>query len=185
MNRAYSVGGWHIAQWYLRVLDRLRTMPREGVDAALVVTPYYNKPSQEGLFQHFYEVSHGSPSPILLYNVPARTAVNMLPETTLRLAQNCHNIIGIKEASGIVMQIDLVIKQAPENFCVLAGDDTITLPYGTGADGVISVIGNAFPQEFGHMVRMMPTHPERIAEALKIHHYFKELYPLSCRWQPL
>ncbi|MDO5035762.1 MAG: 4-hydroxy-tetrahydrodipicolinate synthase [Porphyromonas sp.] len=163
----------------LRALERLQTMPRKGVDAALVVCPYYNKPSQEGLYQHFRTLSENSPIPILMYNVPARTSVNMLPETTIRIAEDCPNIIGIKEASGIVSQIDLVIKRKPSNFCVLAGDDTITLPIlALGGDGVISVIGNAFPKKFGEMVRTMLTKPERVKDALEIHHYFKELYPL-------
>lgn len=161
----------------LQAIDRLQSMPREGVDAALVVCPYYNKPSQEGLYQHFKAIAEVSPLPILLYNIPARTAVNMLPDTTLRLAQDCPNIIGIKEASGIVSQIDLVAKRRPEGFCVLAGDDTITFPLmSMGVDGVISVIGNAFPAEFGEMVHLIQK--EDFKSALKIHHLFKELYSL-------
>lgn len=161
----------------LRVIDRLKTMPREGVDAALVVCPYYNKPSQEGLYQHFKAIADNAPLPILLYNVPARTAVNMLPATTLRLAQDCPNIIGIKEASGIVSQIDLITKQRPKDFCVLSGDDTITFPLMTmGVDGVISVIGNAFPAEFGEMVHLLEE--KRFEEALELHHLFKEMYSL-------
>ncbi|MDD7437837.1 MAG: 4-hydroxy-tetrahydrodipicolinate synthase [Bacteroidales bacterium] len=161
----------------LRTIDRLKTMPTEGVDAVLVVCPYYNKPSQEGLFQHFKAISDASPFPIILYNVPARTAVNMLPATTLRLARECPNIIGIKEASGIVGQIDLVSKQRPKDFFVLAGDDTITFPLmALGVDGVISVIGNVFPKQFGKMVHLMQE--KRYEEALVIHHFFKELYGL-------
>lgn len=161
----------------MRTIDRIKTMPQEGVSAVLVVCPYYNKPSQEGLYQHFKAVADASPLPIVLYNVPARTAVNMLPATTLRLANDCPNIIGIKEASGIVGQIDLVSKQRPENFCVLAGDDTITFPLmAMGVDGVISVIGNAFPKEFGKMVHLLQN--KAYDEALKIHHLFKELYGL-------
>ncbi|MBR8712569.1 4-hydroxy-tetrahydrodipicolinate synthase [Porphyromonas levii] len=161
----------------LRTIDRLKTMPTEGVDAVLVVCPYYNKPSQEGLFQHFKAVSEASPLPVILYNVPARTAVNMLPATTLRLATECPNIIGIKEASGIVGQIDLVSKQRPKDFFVLAGDDTITFPLmAMGVDGVISVIGNVFPKQFGCMVHLMQE--KRYEEALVIHHFFKELYGL-------
>lgn len=161
----------------LRTIDRLKTMPTEGVDAVLVVCPYYNKPSQEGLFQHFKSVSEASPLPVILYNVPARTAVNMLPATTLRLATECPNIIGIKEASGIVGQIDLVSKQRPKDFFVLAGDDTITFPLmAMGVDGVISVIGNVFPKQFGRMVHLMQE--KRYEEALVIHHFFKELYGL-------
>ncbi len=161
----------------LRVIDRLRSMPRDGVDAVLVVCPYYNKPSQEGLYQHFRAVSEASPLPIVLYNVPARTSVNMLPATTIRLANDCPNIIGIKEASGIVGQIDAVSKQRPKGFFVLAGDDTITFPLMTmGVDGVISVIGNAFPREFGRMVHLIEE--KQYDKALKIHHFFKELFTL-------
>lgn len=161
----------------LRVIDRLQSMPRNGVDAALVVCPYYNKPSQEGLYQHFKTVSEASPLPIVLYNVPARTSVNMLPATTLRLANDCPNIIGIKEASGIVGQIDAVSKQRPKGFFVLAGDDTITFPLmAMGVDGVISVIGNAFPREFGKMVHLIEE--KQYDKALRIHHYFKELFTL-------
>lgn len=161
----------------LRVIDRLQSMPRNGVDAALVVCPYYNKPSQEGLYQHFKAVSEASPLPIVLYNVPARTSVNMLPATTLRLANDCPNIIGIKEASGIVGQIDAVSKQRRKDFFVLAGDDTITFPLMTmGVDGVISVIGNAFPREFGKMVHLIKE--RQYDKALKIHHFFKELFTL-------
>lgn len=161
----------------LRAIDRLQSMPRNGVDAALVVCPYYNKPSQEGLYQHFKAVSEASPLPIVLYNVPARTSVNMLPATTLRLANDCPNIIGIKEASGIVGQIDAVSKQRRKDFFVLAGDDTITFPLMTmGVDGVISVIGNAFPREFGKMVHLIEE--REYDKALKIHHFFKELFTL-------
>ena len=161
----------------LRAIDRLEHMYRDGIDAALVVCPYYNKPSQEGLYQHFKAVSEKSPLPVVIYNVPARTAVNMLPETTFRLAQDCPNIIGIKEASGIVSQIDMVVKNSPKDFFVLSGDDTITFPLMTmGADGVISVVGNAFPAEFGEMVHMLQE--DNYHEALKRHHLFKELYPL-------
>lgn len=161
----------------IRAIDRICSMPREGVDAVLAVCPYYNKPSQEGLYQHFKALSEKSPLPIVLYNVPARTSVNMLPATTLRLAEDCPNIIGIKEASGIVSQIDMIVKLRPKGFFVLSGDDTITFPLMTmGADGVISVIGNAYPREFGRMVRLIEEQDFR--SALKLHHTFKELYPL-------
>ena len=161
----------------LRTVDRLQTMYREGIDAALVVCPYYNKPSQEGLYQHFKYVSEHSPLPVIIYNVPARTSVNMLPETTFRLAKECPNIVGIKEASGIVSQIDLIVKNRPKDFFVLSGDDTITFPLmSMGADGVISVVGNAFPAEFGEMVHLLQK--DDFHEALKRHHLFKELYSL-------
>lgn len=161
----------------IRTIERLTHMPIDGVSAALVVCPYYNKPSQEGLYQHFMAVAEKSPLPIVLYNVPARTSVNMLPSTTIRLANDSSNIIGIKEASGIVGQIDMVSKMRPDDFFVLAGDDTITYPLMTmGVDGVISVLGNAFPKKFGEMVHLLQK--RRYDEALKIHHLFKELYSL-------
>lgn len=161
----------------IRAIDRLCAMPREGVDAVLAVCPYYNKPSQEGLYQHFKALSESSPLPLILYNVPARTSVNMLPATTLRLAEECPNIIGIKEASGIVSQIDMIVKLRPKDFFVLSGDDTITFPLMTmGADGVISVVGNAYPREFGQMVHLIEQQDFRAA--LRLHHIFKELYPL-------
>lgn len=161
----------------LRAVDRLCAMPREGVDAVLVVCPYYNKPSQEGLYQHFKAIASESPLPIILYNVPARTSVNMLPATTLRLAEECPNIVGIKEASGIVSQIDMIVKLRPEGFFVLSGDDTITFPLMTmGADGVISVVANAYPKEFGEMVHLIEEQDYHCA--LRLHHLFKELYPL-------
>lgn len=161
----------------LRAIDRILSVPHEGVDAVLAVCPYYNKPSQEGLYQHFKALSEASPLPIIIYNVPARTSVNMLPATTLRLAQDCPNIIGIKEASGIVSQIDMIVKLRPKDFFVLSGDDTITFPLmAMGADGVISVVGNAYPEAFGRMVHLIEQQDFRAA--LEIHHLFKELYPL-------
>ncbi len=160
-----------------KVISRIRRMDHTGIDALLCVCPYYNKPTQEGLYRHFKTIAEASPLPIILYNVPARTAVNMLPDTTLRLAQECPNIIGIKEASGIVSQIDMIIKQRNPDFIVLSGDDTITYPLiAMGADGVISVIGNAFPERFSTMVRY--ARQGMMTEALPIHHLFKELYPL-------
>ncbi|MDO4771815.1 4-hydroxy-tetrahydrodipicolinate synthase [Porphyromonas sp.] len=160
-----------------KIIHRIKTMDKEGIDALLCVCPYYNKPTQEGLYRHFKAVSEASPLPIILYNIPARAAVNMLPETTLRIARECRNIIGIKEASGIVSQIDMIIKQRDPDFIVLSGDDTITYPLiAMGADGVISVIGNAFPERFSTMVRL--ARQGDMAAALPIHHLFKELYPL-------
>ena len=160
-----------------KVIHRILTMDKEGVDALLCVCPYYNKPTQEGLYRHFKALSEASPLPIILYNIPARAGVNMLPETTLRIARECPNIIGIKEASGIVGQIDMIIKQREPDFIVLSGDDTITYPLiAMGADGVISVIGNVFPQAFSTMVRL--ARRGDITSALPIHHSFKELYPL-------
>lgn len=131
-------------------LDRLDTT---GLAAILSVSPYYNKPTQNGLFEHYKSLSEHSKLPIILYNVPGRTSSNMLPETVLRIAFDCRNVIGIKEACGNMEQIMSIIREKPEHFMVISGDDAITLPLiAAGADGVISVVGNAFPKEFGAMV---------------------------------
>ena len=149
----------------------------EGFDAILSVVPYYNKPSQEGIYQHYRTIAEASPLPVILYNVPGRTGVNMAAETTLRLANDCPNILGIKEASGNFSQIDSIIKNKPKDFQVISGDDGITYPLMTlGAVGVISVIGNAYPKEFGRMVRLCLK--GKFKEALPIHHRFTELFGL-------
>ncbi len=127
----------------------------KGVDAVLSVCPYYNKPQQEGIFRHFKAVSEASPVPVILYTVPGRTGSNIAASTTIRLAKECKNIIGIKEASGNFDQISQVLKNRPEGFLVLSGDDALTLPMlALGADGVISVVANVFPGEFSNMVRL-------------------------------
>ena len=160
----------------MAVVDELKNGDWRGVDAVLSVVPYYNKPSQEGLFQHFTAIADASPVPVILYNVPGRVGVNMSAATTLRLASH-PNIIAIKEASGNFDQIDDIIKNKPENFTVLSGDDGITFPLITlGAEGVISVIGNAFPREFSKMVRLAME--GEYSSALTIHHRFKELFSL-------
>ena len=126
-----------------------------GVDAVLVAVPYYNKPSQEGIYQHYKAIAEATDLPVVLYNVPGRTGVNMTAETTLRLARDFKNIIAIKEASGNITQMDDIIKNKPANFDVISGDDGITFPLITlGAVGVISVIGNALPKAFSRMIRL-------------------------------
>lgn len=131
-------------------LDRMDTA---GLSAILSVAPYYNKPTQNGMFEHYKAVSEHSKLPIILYNVPGRTGSNMLAETTLRIAYDCRNVIGIKEASGNMEQVMTIIKDRRKDFLVISGDDAITLPLiASGADGVISVVGNAFPAEFGGVV---------------------------------
>lgn len=131
------------------VLDQLREFDLRGADAILSVTPYYNKPSQEGLYRHFRTVAEHSPLPVILYNVPGRTGVNMTAETTLRLARELPNVIGIKEASGNIEQIQRIIDERPEGFLVLSGDDGIAIDLmRRGGDGVISVAANAFPERF-------------------------------------
>ena len=112
--------------------------------------PYYNKPSQEGIYRHFKAIAEASPLPVVLYNIPGRTGVNMSAATTLRLAHDCKNIIGIKEASGKIDQVREIVSSKPENFEVVSGDDGLTLEFiRNGAVGVISVLGNLFPHEFG------------------------------------
>lgn len=135
------------------IVNRLSNDAMEGVDAILSVVPYYNKPTQAGMYAHFAAIAESTDLPIILYNVPGRTGVNMLPETTLRLAADFKNIVGIKEASGNLEQIEQIISNRPAGFKVFSGDDGITLPLiRSGADGVISVIGNAFAPEFAQLV---------------------------------
>lgn len=159
------------------IVEQLKTSDFKGVDAILSVTPYYNKPSQEGLYEHYKAIAEASPLPIVLYNVPGRTGVNMSAETTLRIANEFPNVIAIKEASGDITQMDEIIKRKPENFDVISGDDGVTFPLITlGAIGVISVIGNAFPKEFSRMVRLALEGDYQ--SALTIHHSFNELFNL-------
>ena len=135
------------------VVEAVKTRDLEGVDCILSVAPYYNRPVQEGIYQHFVAIADASPVPIVLYNVPGRTSVNMLAETTLRLAQH-KNIIGIKEASCSIEQIKDIIKGKPEDFMVISGDDALTLQLiSLGGDGVISVVGNAFPAKFAKSIQ--------------------------------
>ena len=159
------------------VIDELRTEDWTGIDGVLSVCPYYNKPSQEGLYQHFAAIAKASPVPVVLYNVPGRTGVNMTAETTLRLARDFENIVAIKEASGNITQMDDIIKNKPQHFDVISGDDGITFPLITlGAVGVISVIGNALPAEFSRMVRLALK--GEYSTSLTIHHKFTELFKL-------
>ncbi len=159
------------------VVDSLKNDDFTGIDAVLVVVPYYNKPSQEGIYQHYKAVANATKLPIVLYNVPGRTGVNMTAETTLRIARDFKNVIAIKEASGNITQMDDIIKNKPENFDVISGDDGITFPLiALGAVGVISVIGNAFPREFSRMTRLALQGD--YASALNIHHKFTELFKL-------
>ena len=159
------------------VVEQLKTTDYAGIDAILSVTPYYNKPSQEGLYQHYAAIAKASPLPVVLYNVPGRTGVNMAAETTLRLANEFSNICAIKEASANFTQIDDIIKNKPADFMVISGDDGITFPLITlGAVGVISVIGNAFPREFSRMVRLALDGDYK--NARPIHYHFTDLIQL-------
>ena len=136
------------------VMENLQSYPLEKATAVLSASPYYNKPSQEGIFQHYKNLAAASPKPLILYNVPGRTGSNITAETTLRLAKEVDNIMGIKEASGNMVQCMHILRDRPDNFLVVSGDDHITLPLiACGMDGVISVAANCFPYDFSGMVR--------------------------------
>ena len=139
----------------MQLVDELKTRDFSAFSAILSVSPYYNKPTQEGIYQHFSAIAKASPIPVILYNVPGRTASNMLPSTVLRLANEFPNVIGIKEAAGDIVQAMKIIQGKPKDFLVISGDDMITLPMVlAGGSGVISVIGEGFPKEFSQMVRL-------------------------------
>lgn len=138
----------------LAVTDAIANTNFDGISGILSVAPYYNKPNQRGLAQHFKQIADASPVPVIIYNVPGRTGVNIMAETTLQLATECPNIIGIKEASGNIGQVMQILRSKPANFAVISGDDALTYPMITlGASGVISVIANALPKEMSSMVR--------------------------------
>lgn len=139
----------------LGLAKKMENIDKLPVDAILSVTPYYNKPNQNGLFEHYKFLSEHCPRPLMLYNVPGRTACNLTADTTLRLANTCPNIIGIKEASGNMKQIMHLLHNKPNHFLVISGDDLLTLPLmAAGIDGLISVIANAFPAEMSNMVNL-------------------------------
>lgn len=151
------------------VVNQLNNENLAGFDAILSVSPYYNKPTQEGIYQHFKMIAEKSPLPVIIYNVPGRTASNMLPNTVVRLANDFKNIIGIKEAAGDMVQAMELIRSTPEDFLVISGDDIITLPMVlAGGAGVISVIGEAFPKDFSQMVRLGLD--KKVNEAYQIHY---------------
>ena len=159
------------------VVEEIRETDWKGISGVLSVCPYYNKPSQEGLYRHFKAIAKASPLPVVLYNVPGRTGINLKAETTVRLAEDCENIIAIKEAGGSLEQVDEIIKNKPDRFDVISGDDALTFPMiASGAAGVISVIGNALPKEFSRMIRL--EFNGEYEAARKIHHRFTELYSL-------
>jgi len=137
------------------IINSIKESDFSNIDAILSVTPYYNKPSQAGIYEHYKAISENSPVPIILYNVPGRTALNMTAETTLKLAHDFENIIAVKEASGNFSQIMEIVKNKPKDFLVISGDDALTLPLmSVGVDGVISVVANALPDSFSEMVRL-------------------------------
>ena len=159
------------------VVEEIKHTNWEGIDGILSICPYYNKPSQEGLYKHFKAISAASPLPIVLYNVPGRTGINLRPDTLIRLARECDNIVAVKEASGSLEQVDEIIKNKPEGFDVISGADALTFQMiASGAAGVISVIGNALPKQFSRMIRL--EFKGEYEPARKIHHRFTELYKL-------
>ncbi len=159
------------------VLQGFKEFNFKGVDAVLSVSPYYNKPTQQGIYEHYKLIAKASPVPIILYNVPSRTGSNITAETTLKLAKDFKNIIGIKEASGNMEQCMFIIKNRPSNFLVISGDDALTLPLiASGADGVISVVANAYPQQFSEMVRKALK--GNFVEARKLHYQLLDVIPM-------
>ncbi|MBQ9547499.1 MAG: 4-hydroxy-tetrahydrodipicolinate synthase [Bacteroidales bacterium] len=136
------------------VVDALNHTSFDGISGILSVAPYYNKPNQRGLLQHFHQIAEASPVPVIIYNVPGRTGVNIAADTTLQIANDCANVVAIKEASGNIAQVMEIIRNKPEHFKVLSGDDALTLPMiALGAQGVISVAANALPKAMSSMVR--------------------------------
>ncbi|WP_417941988.1 4-hydroxy-tetrahydrodipicolinate synthase [Flavobacterium sp. RS13.1] len=139
----------------MQVVEELKTRDFSAFEAILSVSPYYNKPTQEGIYQHFKAIAEASPVPVVLYNVPGRTSSNMAPSTVIRLAKDFDNVVGVKEAAGDMAQALQLIKNAPKDFLVISGDDMIALPIVlAGGAGVISVIGQGFPKEFSEMIRL-------------------------------
>ena len=156
-----------------QVVQELKKLNPEPFVAILSVSPYYNKPTQDGIYLHFAAISLASPLPIILYNVPGRTASNMLPETVIKLANDCKNIVAIKEAAGDIVQAMKLIANKPKDFLVISGDDMITLPMIlAGGSGVISVIGEGFPKQFSKMVQLALA--RKVDEAYEIHYQLAE-----------
>jgi len=151
------------------IIDALQKDNLTGFDALLIVAPYYNKPNQEGLFRHYKAISEASPLPIVIYNIPGRTGVNMSVETICRIAENCPNVVGVKEASGNIQQIKEILACRPDGFVVLSGDDALTLEVmGMGGDGAISVTSNARPAEICSIVRGDAAANEALAPLYKL-----------------
>ena len=166
----YGIGGNNTSQ----VISSLKSLEPTGVSGILSVSPYYNKPTQDGIYAHYKALAESSALPIVIYNVPGRTGSNILPDTTLRLASDFKNLVAIKEASGNIEQVMTIIRDKPKGFLVISGDDAITLPLmAAGADGVISVLGNAFPKQFGQMVHLCLD--DKFAEARELHYQLLEI----------
>ena len=163
----------------MQVVEDIKSANLDGIDAILSVSPAYNKPSQEGIYQHYKMISANSPLPIIVYNVPGRTASNISAETTVRLANDFENIVAVKEASGDMDQIMKIIKNKPSDFVVLSGDDGLTLPMiHMGVEGVISVIGQSHPKEYSDMVSFGLSGNQEIANQLhnKLYDFYVPLY---------
>lgn len=157
----------------LQVVEELKTRDFSAFEAILSVSPYYNKPTQEGIYQHFKAIAEASPIPVILYNVPGRTSSNMLPSTVIRLAKDFDNVVAIKEAAGDIVQAMQLIKNAPKDFLVISGDDMIALPIVlAGGAGVISVIGQGFPKEFSEMIRLGLN--KKVNEAFKTQYFLSD-----------
>ena len=152
-----------------KIVDELQTRDFSNFVAILSVSPYYNKPTQEGIYQHFKAIANASPVPVIVYNVPGRTGSNMLPSTVLRLANDFKNIVAIKEAAGDLVQAMAIIKDKPKDFLVISGDDMIALPMVlSGGSGVISVIGQGFPKQFSELISLGLN--KKVDEAFKLHY---------------
>jgi 4-hydroxy-tetrahydrodipicolinate synthase len=157
----------------MQIVEELKTRDFSAFEAILSVSPYYNKPTQEGIYQHFKAIAEASPIPVILYNVPGRTSSNMLPSTVIRLANDFDNVVAIKEAAGDMAQALQLIKNAPKDFLVISGDDMIALPIVlAGGAGVISVIGQGFPKEFTEMIRLGLN--KKVAEAFKTQYFLSD-----------
>ncbi|MCD0472027.1 4-hydroxy-tetrahydrodipicolinate synthase [Flavobacterium sp. JAS] len=157
----------------MQIVEELQTRDFSAFEAILSVSPYYNKPTQEGIYQHFKAIAEASPIPVILYNVPGRTSSNMLPATVVRLANDFSNIVAIKEAAGDLAQAMQLIKNAPKDFLVISGDDLIALPIVlAGGAGVISVIGQGFPKEFSEMIRLGLN--RKVNEAFKTQYFLSD-----------
>lgn len=156
------------------VIEGYKNFDLKGYDAILSVSPYYNKPNQEGLFQHYKALNAATPLPIIMYNVPSRTGMNVTGETQVRIARECKNIFATKEASGDFAQINYIIKNKPADFMVISGDDPITLPMiACGAEGLISVVANAYPKDYSEMVRLCLA--GKFTEAQKLHYKYTDI----------
>ena len=160
-----GIGGNNTAE----VISTIRDMDLSSIDGILSVAPYYNKPGQNGIFQHFKAISESSPLPVIIYNVPGRTSCNITSDTCLRLAHECNNIVAVKEASGDIAQIMRIIKDKPEDFLVISGDDMLTLPLmAAGGAGVISVLANAYPGECSTMVNHLMKNDYEAARKIQL-----------------